>query len=120
MYSSLISTTRHLYHGGPRRASDVVDVEASGAAGGQVVDEGAAGRAVVGRPVGVGEVDLQDRVVGAGDQADDRGPDPEVDRLALVGGPVLDAGPGADVVGDPDVGGVGVPVGAGERRPVQL
>ena len=65
----------------------VVDVEAMGPALGEVVDEGAAWRAVIGRLGAVGEVDLEDGEVAAGPDAGDLGPDPEHDCLAFVGGP---------------------------------
>src|SRR5262245_57210943 len=104
----------------PTGSSYVVDVEPTGATCREPVDEGAAGWAVVVGPVGVAEVDLQDRVVGAGDEAGDRGADPQLDRLALVGGPVLDPGPGPDAVADLDARRVRVAVGAGPGRPVQL
>src|SRR5215470_11490273 len=100
--------------------SDVVDAEALGPSVGEMVDEGAARWAVTGRPVGVGEVDLEDCEVAAGQDADDLGPDAKHDRLTLVGRPCVDAAPPAGRVADLDVGGVGVTVGARYRGLVKL
>jgi hypothetical protein len=100
--------------------SDVVNAEALGPSVGEMVDEGAAGWAVIGRPVGVGEVDLEDCEVAAGPDADDLGPDAKHDRLTLVGRPCIDAAPPAGRVADLDVGGVGVTVGARYRGLVKL
>jgi hypothetical protein len=100
--------------------SDVVDVEALGAAVGEVMDEGAAGWAVIGRLGGVGEVDLKDGEVAARPDAEDLGTDAGHDRLAFVGRPCTDAVPPAGRVGDLDPGGLDVAVGARYRGLVEL
>ena len=84
------------------------------------MNECAARWAVVVGPSRVGEVDLEDRDVCAGDEANDLCAYTEQYRFALMRRPFLDAVPPTDAVGDFNVWGVGVSVGARYRCVVDV
>src|SRR5215471_21110280 len=90
---------------GPWVLGWVVDLQLAGAPVTEAVNEGCLWGAVIGPFGGVGEVDLKDGDVAAGEHVHDRGPDPHRDRFSFFRRPGVDPVPVSSRVADIDLGG---------------
>src|SRR5262249_44727656 len=86
----------------------------------ETVNERGRLRAVLGRPRGIVEVDLENSEVAAGCESADSRTDSDLDRLAFLGGPGIESPPAVDPRPDGHVAAEEVAVRPRLRHPLQL